>query len=247
MPPFQARVFWAGIGALVLYWITIDSFDVRPETIFAVEAWAYGAALVGIIGRRVLVMWRIRRVIRLLRQFDTTQRAELLGKLEDDGAQAYLEHRLAEHGEPTTIGLVERFAFSRVDQREATVAMWASIVSAVGALIPVLALRAAESTQVWAASCASVLVFLALMLWRRQRVLRRVYDVSPFGLTAIEPDGSVRRLSWAGGLTLRNRPWLRRIELARFGSPAFIGIPYSVVGFERMVELVIEKGGFDAV
>jgi hypothetical protein len=74
--------------------------------------------------------------------------------------------------------------------------------------------------------------------------LARTFEISPFGLTETAADETTRRLLWGYGLTLRNRPWLRRIELSPSGQREYIDIPYRLVGFERLTELILDKGGF---
>jgi hypothetical protein len=94
----------------------------------------------------------------------------------------------------------------------------------------------------WAVALLAGLGIMA----RKSDDLLRTFEVSSFGLSEDMPDGRVRRLLWGNGVLLRNRPWLRRIELAVEGQPGRIGIPYRVVGFEQLVSSIMSRGGFEA-
>jgi hypothetical protein len=244
MPPFQWRVFWVGIMVFVLEFVLAAVFNPQSGLMFAIVGAVYSVVFVFIWSRRGLVAWQVRRVVHHLRRFDAAKRATILGDLDDEQTQAYLEYRLGDHGTPEATGLVERFTFSPVDRQEMRVAMWGSTLAAVGISLPVAILDLTDATRVIAIGCVLLLVVIATMLRRGLSRLQRVFEVSPFGLSEIVADGTVRRLFWGYGLTLRNRRWRRRIELSHAGDGAFIDIPYSVVGFARLVEVILAKGGF---
>jgi hypothetical protein len=244
MPPYRWRVFWLGIMAFVLELVLADVFDSLPWLMFAIVGAVYSVVFVFIWGRRGLVAWRVRRVVHHLRRFDAAKRATILGGLDDEQTQAYFDYRLGDHGAPEVTGLVERFTFSPVDRQEMKVAMWGSTLAAFGISLPVAILDLNDAMRAIAFGVMLLLVMIATMLRRGLSRLQRDFEVSPFGLSEIVADGTVRRLFWGYGLTLRNRRWLRRIELSHASDRAFIDIPYSVVGFKRLVELVLTKGGF---
>jgi len=247
MPPFQWRVFWVGIMLFVVEFILLDVFNLPSGLMFAIVGAVYSVVFVCIWSRRGLVAWQVRRVVHQLRRFDAATRATILGELGDEQTQAYFEYRLGDHGAPEATGLVERFRFSPVDRQEMKVAMWGSTLAAVGISLPVATFDLTDAVRVIAIGCMLLLVVIATMLRRGLSRLQRVFEVSTFGLSEVIADGTVRRLYWRSGITLRNRRWLRRIELSHTSDLAFIDIPYSVVGFARLVELVLAKGGFTEV
>jgi len=244
MPPFEQRAFWAGIVFLVFYMVLYGVFEPRIEYVLSVEFSMLGALYVYVAVRRATHAWQIRRAIRVLRSFDASGRDRIYGVMDDEHAKAYFEYHLADHGEPETAGLVERFRCSPVDMRESALMTWASALGAVGLLVTPLV---AELTPVVRAVLLGSGVVWGMVAWelRRRHVrLARVFEISPFGLTEILADGSTRRLLWGYGLELRNRLWRRRIELSPSAGRECIDIPYRLVGFERLTELIIDRGGF---
>jgi hypothetical protein len=198
---------------------------------------------VGVV--RAVQLWQIRVVLRQLRRFDVETRAAILKTLDNDQAEAYLASRLEEHGAPSTVGLIERFGFSVVDIRELKFLTWITAVAAAGLLVAPFALVSQDALRFVSLACGIALAAAARTLYQHVQTLDRQFEVSPFGLSEIAGDGSVLRLYWDGQLSLRNRPWLRRIELAVESETARIEIPYSVVGFERLVQLIVTNGGFE--
>ena len=244
MPPFRWTLFFFGAALVVLEYVMQEVWNPSPGFMLAVFGAIYAAILIFIVGRRGVIAWRVRRVVHLLRRFDTAQRTTLLARLDNQQTQAYFEYRLADHGAPETLGLVERFAFSPIDRREATVGMWGATLAAIGIALPSTTLTLSQATRAISICCVLMLIVVATMLRRVLSRLHRVFEVSPFGLSEIATNGTVRRLLWGYGLTVRNRPWLRRIELSPASDPAFISIPYTVVGFDRLLELILQRGGF---
>jgi hypothetical protein len=242
MPPFHQRVFWTAIGANVLYLIAMVVLQPEPELVYSVVACVYASVFIWFSARRVMLVWQVRRAVMILRRFDTPQRSNILGGLDDEAVQAYLQRRLDDHGQPTTVGLVERFEFSPVDRREYAAATWASIAAAAGVLTPAFALSAGSVGRTVAVCCAAGLVALSLVLRRIASQFDRVFEVSHFGIAEVQADGSVRHIPWARDLSVRNRPWLRRIEL-RDGRTS-IDVQCSVVGSERLFKLILSRGGF---
>ena len=244
MPPFQSGVFWAAIGANVLYLVAVVLFQPKLEHVYGTIAVLYIVAMIWVVGRRVALAWRLRVAVRVLRQFDPPRRARILAELDDEPTQAYLERRVDEHGGPTVSGSVERFEFSPVDRRELTVAAWCALVTAWAVLLPVIALQTTGVLRGLALTSAALLAVLGIMLRSSASRTRRAFEVSPFGLSEVKWDGSVRRVPWTPEMALRNRPWLRRIEVS-VANGGLIEIPYSVIGFTRLVEIIAARAGFE--
>jgi hypothetical protein len=237
-------VFWGAIAFLTLYITLYVVFEPPLEVVVSVELVLLSGVYAAVGGRHAVQAWRIRQAVRVLRTFDVQGRQAILNSLDDERAKAYFEFRLVDHGSPEATGLVERFAFSPVDIREVTVLTWVTACCAGGLLISAFAFGLSEPTRAGSLAGGVGLAGLVLILSRKSARMGRTFEVSPFGLSEIASNGSIRRLLWGYGLTLRNRPWLRRIELSPAGELDYIAIPYTVVGFERIAELILRKGGF---
>jgi hypothetical protein len=241
MPPTQWQFLWGAILINVLRMVLVDAVGPVVDWI-----WMGGfAAVLLYAGCRLLWgRWQLRRAIRVLRRLTPVNRAALLEDLEDTGARAYFEYQLMEHGAASDEGVVEHFAFSPVDRREIAALTWGLAV--LGLLIPTMAssLRL-DLRWIMAALAGAIALGVAVTVLIRVRAdMSRRFAVSSFGLLETLPDGSVRRLMWGNGIVIVNRPWLRRIELSVDGNPERVHIPYNVVGFDRLVEAILEKGHF---
>jgi hypothetical protein len=241
MPPTQNWIIWGAIG--------LNALRIALQALFgSVVLWIQvslvAAVCLSIAGTYGWMLWRIRKAVRLLRQFDADGRGVALSRLEDESARAYLEQRLASHGAPQIGEVTEQFQFSPVDRREFVVL--AAVTAA--ATIPAVAVAVSGTPGVlvrfFAIMVAMTLVAATALLVARVRSLERKFEVSAFGFSEVTQDGSVQRIYWGGGVQLRNRPWLQRIELSVSGAPGAIKIPYRVVGFDRLVDSVLKKGGF---
>jgi len=241
MPPVQYQILWAAVGVHVLRLVLVAAFGPLVDWL---TMGGLAAVYAYIAVRFLRHRWQIRRALRILRRLAPVNRTAVLDGLDDERARAYFEYRLAEHGEPQSIGVVEKFGFSPVDHRELGILTWVTAIAAVLALVAPASMGLAGAWRVTAYGCALALASAVWILLRESDQRSRSFQVSPFGLSEVLPDGSVRRLLWGYGIVLRNRPWLRRIELAPSDSPDSINIPYSVVGFDRLVEEILTKGGF---
>jgi hypothetical protein len=241
MPPVQYRMLWAAGGVNVLRLILVAVFGPLVDWL---TMGGLAAVYAYIVVRFLRHRWQIRRALRILRRLPAVNRTAVLDGLDDEHAKAYFEYRLAEHGEPQSIGVVERFGFSPVDRREFAILTLVTAIAAVLVLVAPVSMGLDGVWRITAYGCALALAFAVWILLRGSDQLSRTFEVSPFGLSEVLPDASVRRLLWGYGIVLRNRPWLRRIELAPPDHPDSINIPYSVVGFDRLVEEILNKGGF---
>ena len=242
MPPRQDGLFWTVMGVNVLR--------------MALDAMLGGRAtwvLFGVIGASCVVMglvlavtwWRLRRVLRILRRLTADHRVSILNEVPDDSARAYLAEKLDEHGAPHDTGVIERFEFSPVDRRELSALVWLTTIAAMALLVTPLTMELTRGLWIAAFGCGLGFGGAAWLIQRRYVQLSRAFEVSSFGLSEIHPDGSVQRLLWGRGLELHNRPWLRKIELTVPARDWKISIPYGLVGFDRMIECVLVKGGFE--
>jgi len=131
-----------------------------------------------------------------------------------------------------------------VDIREVKALLWITACCAGLLLVGPLIFALRTPMRVISLTCAFGLAGVVQALRTISAQMGRVFEVSPFGLSEIAADGSIRRLLWGYGLTLRNRPWLRRLELSPKDVSDHLDLPYAIVGFERLVELIFDKGGF---
>jgi hypothetical protein len=111
-------------------------------------------------------------------------------------------------------------------------------------LITMMALEMNTMMRAIAAACVVALCVAALWCRRGLSAFNRIVEVTPFGLSEIREDGTIRRILWGQGLTLRNHEMRRRIELSVQDASLRIEIPYSVVGCARLAELIVKRGGF---
>jgi hypothetical protein len=244
MPPFNRGIFLAAIGGDLVYAIAVAAFQPTLGQVYGLWGCLVAAFLAIVFVRALILSWRIRRTIHLLRAFDAPRRSMLFANFDDEQARAYLEKKLEAHGSPESEEDIERFYFSPVDRREIRLATWTCALAASGVLIPLLATSSTGPERSFGMSCGLGLALASVAFLRRGRRLGRAFKVTPDELIEVSPDGSVRSLKWAGSLTLQNRPFLRRIEVSATGQIISIEIPYSVVGFDRLTRLIVINGGF---
>jgi len=241
MPPVERWPLWLAIGVMVARSIVEAEFGISlfwAEVALLLLVWVFLASLY--IRRR----WVIRREVHFLRSLSAQKRDEIYRTLGKEELKPYFEQRLEEHGAPESAGVVERFAFSPVDRRER--AWLAYIVICTAALVGFLPESVAPGSAGRLAVVALAMLLLAAggFVWTTVPALSRTFEVSPFGLSEVRPNGVIQRLLWGSGVVLHNRPRLRRIEVRHIASDGAIKIPYQVVGFDRLLELILEHGGF---
>ena len=241
MPPFNWVAFFSGLAGVYGYFQFVNFLNPSPRTMLAVIMSIHvGGALLA-ARRRWVAFWQVRRTTHWLRQFDEEQRATILGTA---FLPLEIQYELVEHGHPEQAGVVDRFTFSPVDRRELRVLMGTALGGAAAILITMMALEMNAMTHAIAAACVVALCVAVLWCRRGLSEINRIFEVTPFGLSEIREDGTVRRIVWGQGLTLRNHEMKRRIEVSVQDAPFRIEIPYSVVGFARLAELIVERGGF---
>jgi hypothetical protein len=120
-----------------------------------------------------------------------------------------------------------------------------TIVSWAAAIIAALPIASAD-VPVWGrivlAGVAAAFGIMGGWLRRRSSRLAGTFEVSPFGFSEVRGAG-LRRVLWEMPLVLRNNRRAHRFELSVHGAPGQIDIPYAVVQIERLVGLIIERGG----
>jgi|KBSMisStaDraftv2_1062788.scaffolds.fasta_scaffold212655_3 hypothetical protein len=214
MPPFNWVAFFSGLAGICGYFQFVNFLNPSPRTMLAVIMSIHvGSALLA-ARRRWVAFWQVRRTAHWLRQFDEEQRATILGTA---FLPLEIQYELVAHGHPEQAGVVDRFMFSPVDRRELRVLMGTTLFGAAAILITVMALEMNAMTR--AIAVASAVALCAAALWCRRGLseINRIFEVTPFGLSEIHEDGTIRRIVWGRGLTLRNHEKRRR----RFRTPRF--------------------------
>jgi len=240
MPETRYRFLW---GALAFNMLRMGLEAAFGRWVTWVTVAGLAAAYAYVIARWLYARWRIRRTVHFLRGLTAESRNAVFDQV-PEGDKAYFEHQLAEHGAPQAAGVVERFEFSPVDRRELAFVTGVTTVVAVLTFLAGAPIGFANMRGTGMLSCALVSSIGVFLMLRKSEQLSSSFEVSPFGISEVLPNGSVRQLLWGYGLLLRNRPWLRRIEVGPENEPQPIAIPYSVVGFDRLLTAIIEKGGF---
>lgn len=95
-----------------------------------------------------------------------------------------------------------------------------------------------------AGAWALLALLMAAVRYVRLRRLHRTFEVSPFNLTEIDRRGQRRVLTWSQPLSLKNRLWLRRIDVGPPGFRERISLEWELADLQRAVDLIIEYGGF---
>lgn len=240
---FESRfqVVWAlAVGALFGLW---GSTPLGQRIDLFVLMFALFGALFAVVA--LWTAWRVRRVAHRLRSLAPDDRDEVLGQHMAPEARDFYAKRLAAEGSVEVDGVVERFPFSAVDRREALALFWGATTIATITLAVAHGVGGVHEGWRGLALATGMLAVLAMpVLSRRSYRLASVIEVTPFAIIEVRTDGRRRWLYWRQPLTLQNRPWLRRLDLAPQGSRDRIPLHYARVGFDRLIAVVLERGGF---
>ena len=232
---------WAIVVAVCyLLWNTTPPAD--RVTRFAIIFAVFGAIVLLVA---LWAAWRVRGVINRLRSLAPDDRDEVLGQHLTPEAREFYAKRLAAEGSVEFDGLVERFPFSPLDRRETLVLFWAA--AAIGAIALAAALGIGGLEQAWREAALAIgmgAVVAMPVLSRRFYRLASVIELTPLAIIEVRADGRRRWLYWTQPLELRNYRWLRRLELAPKGGQGHIPIHYARIGFDRLLAVVLERGGF---
>lgn len=235
------QVVWAlAIGAVLWLW---GSTPLGARIDLFVSIFALFGALVALVA--IWTAWRVRRVVHRLRSLAPDDRGEVLGRHIAPEARDFHAKRLAAEGSVEVDGVVERFPFSPVDRREAFALFWGAAAIATIALAVAHGVGGVREGARGLALFTGMLAVLTMPVFsRRSYRLASVIELTPFAIIEVRPDGRRRWLYWRQPLTLQNRPWLRRVDLAPQGSRDHIALHYARVVFDGLIAVVLERGGF---
>jgi hypothetical protein len=184
--------------------------------------------------------WQLRRVVHAIRRMTSQDRSAVLAAIGNDPARVALELELQDHGQPETGGPVERFHVSAVDQREVeNLAYVLLAIGIMGVAVPMtIAVSRPMQGAVWTMSAASCVASAWCLV--RARWYRQTYEVSAFGIRSLVEGAPLRTLQWVDGVWIVDRPRLNRLQFLSADRTTGITIPYRVVGFDRMLAILIE-------
>ncbi len=239
--PATRLVFWLGFAGNAVYILAIVIIQPTPAQVWRAWLSFVGAIAAVLAVRHLFWAWQLRRVVRALRSLGTHQPVQALSELDDDDVREALSQLVEAHGSPEQVGDAERFMFSPIDRRERFVLKWLCLFAALAILLSQVFIQteggSARNTYLTILGlCAA-----AASIDRTERQLSRAFEVSREGLTEIWPDDR-RSIRWSSRLELRDQPLLRQIVLRSPDDGVRIAIPYSVVGFRRLLALVISQG-----
>ena len=233
---------WVGMLCLAAFWVVMDIVEPRDATMVVAVGVLYGTLILSALIAAIMNRMKLRRVVRALRSLGDASRSTVLAELPDQSA-AILERVVSWHGRPEIDGLIERFRFSPIDQGETRILAHASWGAAAITAILIVSPLLPTWGRISLSAVAAVFTLTGARLNARGRDSNRWFEVSPFGLSEVDGDGSVRRVLWGMPLVLRNNQAAKRFDLSVQDAPGVIEIPYAVVQLERMLELIVEKGG----
>lgn len=132
------------------------------------------------------------------------------------------------------------FSLSPVDRREYALGKWLSFALSVGTLA--IALRSSSASSRPGLLLAAVgFTAVAVLFDSAHRRSFRCFEISTEELAEVH--GDLRTvLRWADSVQLGDQPWRRRVVLMSANKRTRIAIPYSVVGFERLMALILSHG-----
>jgi hypothetical protein len=179
-----------------------------------------------------------------LRQAPTGNREEMLAELEPVKLRKRVAAILDQDGSNDAVGDVEQFPFPRGLCRLATRAYW----TAWGIALTMLLVAAFVPAPTWL-RCLPVIVaasaaYGAWLAARRERSYESVIEITPFRVSELFPDGSARTVLFNRYLELHHEPALKRLRVAPHPEDPGIVLDFRRMGFDRMVNLIVEYGQF---
>lgn len=229
---YAALIVWRiSVGAPEGYWPYMLGFAVLSGITRAIEHAAESS--------------RLQRGVSYLASLDPATAQERIRHLWSAHARRTYRDLLRDEGMVEQEGGVERFPYTASERRAFDAVFWIAAISAVVAFA-LLFLRVRRGTWMpwlfWGVGAMCV----AAAGWARHRAseLASVLEVSPFALTRVALDGTRLRIPWHHELVLQNQPRHRRVLLATARGSVVIALGYRRLGFERLLRLTIEHGGF---
>jgi hypothetical protein len=237
----QVLILIAGIGALI---VAALYMGLEPSNLLVL------ALING------LATWRNRRnraremafwtIVWQLRQSSVEERGRMLAALEPATLREEVRAILSRDGSNESAGDVERFPFPLGLRRFATRTYW--IMWALG--LGMLATSAFVPAPLWlrclplaVAACCAYGAWSASV---RERSYDSVIEVTPFRVSELFPDGRTYTVLFSRYLELHHEPQRKQLRLTAGSEDPGIPLDYRRMGFERLVDLVMQYGEFRA-
>ena len=231
---YAVLIVWrVSVGAPEGYWPYTLGFAVLMGITRAIEQAAHAG--------------RLERDVAYLASLDPASAQERIGHLWSAHARrTYRELLLAEGSVEEARG-VERFPYARSERRAADHLFWVAVAAAAVAFALLFTVARGGAWLPWVLWVSGGLC-VAFASWARQRgsELASTLELSRFSLTHTGQNGRRRSVRWQQALVLQNQPRRRRVLLAAANGSVAIPLGYRRVGFERLLRLTIEYGGFSA-
>lgn len=235
-----AIAIWVGYVALMLFGQSL----VAGQWHWVIAGYAILMAGLRGIGRTAEAL-AIRREIEAFRSMDANEREHFLAHLWPSGLRAEYRRRVDLDELQEIDGTTERFRFPKAEQRLHWQLFWAGatlagLLSVASLALPWLPfpLRAA------AAFLAASLIALLAWLTGRLALLSSVLEVSPFGVSLLNPVGNRLTIPFNQPLLLHDVPEKGYVEVMTPAGEIRLRLHRERVASRRAVELVVERGGF---
>jgi hypothetical protein len=248
--PMQMRSVLFGdiqVGLYASYVILIiwrGSVGIPEGYVPYIAAYFVLSTLAGII-ERVHERMTFRRMIQNLVALDPAESAELIERSWSASARRLLRAEVAKEGLVEVRELTERFPMPASIRRQTDLLFWSATLAAliIFALLFVREWGSAWGWGVWVAGSSSA--GLAGWLRRRSRAFASTVVVDAWQLCVERADGSHEaQIRWGRELYLTNDPSRNRIALSDVRTRSGVYLDYRRVGFVRLLNLVLERGGF---
>jgi hypothetical protein len=168
----------------------------------------------------------------------------MLGELEPLKLRKRVAAILDQDGTNEVVGDVEQFPFPRGLRRLAARAYWGAWVLA----FTMLMVAAFAAAPLWL-RCLPIVVaasaaYGAWLASCRERSYDSVIEITPFRVSELFPDGRMRTVLFNRYLELHHEPQLKRLRLTPNPEDPGIILDFRRMGFDRMVDRIIEYGQF---
>ncbi len=183
------------------------------------------------------VVWAVRHAA-------AEDRARLVEELEPAMLRANVERVLARDGSDERLGDVEQFPFPLGLRRQATLLYWIMWALALGLLTASALSEASPFARILAVALATLCALVARWASHREVLLQSVVEITPFRISELLPNGTIRTLSWNNYVELRNEPAMSRWVVSAGLADEGIPLDYRRMGFSRLVDRARTYGRF---
>jgi hypothetical protein len=224
-------VLLAGLAAHRVFGVAADPFT--------------GLAIFNVAHRAWLAHRRrqadVRGAVAELRAYAAEDRQRILDSIDSDELREAIAAQMLRDGAETSDGVTETFPFPEVFRRRANQRYWRDWLGA-GIAILVAALYPSMGPiwrALWLASGLTLLV-RARRFDRWHTAVSSVIEINPYRISLVWPTGARETVSFADGAWCEDSPDLGMFIVR--SQKAEVGVSYSLIGFNRIAELVEKYG-----